>query len=183
MKKYICLFVCLFFYACLVQAQDTIKEVDLKKQDVLLFEVSKNDIKLLYRELYSKNNFIIGSQEWIELIGRSYFNRRYFLIQNEDTMNIKCYCGQEWNLYFKNLDFKKGNYELTFTYPNLVYSVNFISGSEINTPKEIQNILFKNAYPWWEYGNRDFRDMYFKDLKFIKIDLSDTANVKLEKVE
>ena len=100
----------------------------------------------------------------------------YSFIKQRDTMNISCRCGQERNYYFKNLGFKKGNYELKFNIPK-----ESTIGSKIETAEEVQNIMFKNTYLSDE--NSTQKDKYFKDLKFIEIDLNDTINVKLTEIK
>ncbi|MBF7092542.1 hypothetical protein IUY40_13475 [Flavobacterium sp. ALJ2] len=90
-------------------------------------------------------------------------------------MNIN-YFGQGENLYLKRVPFKKGNYELSFKIPK-----EKISGKKIKTPKEVQDILFRNAYV--SPKKPVFQDVYFRDLEFYEIDLKDTRNVKLERVE
>jgi hypothetical protein len=121
--------------------------------------------------------------------GYEYGIKIHTFVKKKDTMNIKCYCGQEYNLYIKNLEFKKGNYELNFDYGRKYNQQtkkyerveNIVSGSQIKTPKEIQNILFKNIYVPRDKATR--QDFLFKDIKFTVIDIKDTLNVKLKEIE
>jgi hypothetical protein len=107
-------------------------------------------------------------------------------------MDIICnHCGSAGtNYYFKNLEFKKGSYELRIEYTKKYNTkekrfekdIKYIFGKEIHTSKEVQNILFKNAN-YEILRNPKYLDLYFKDLKFIEIDLKDTINVKLKKLD
>ena len=92
-------------------------------------------------------------------------------------MHIRCDCGQERNYYFKNFEFKKGYYELKIK----ELSEENILGNQINTPNEGQSILFKNAYV--PPDEPVIRDVYFKNLKFREVDVSNTINIQLKKVE
>ncbi|ELY2018409.1 hypothetical protein SL053_002334 [Flavobacterium psychrophilum] len=105
-------------------------------------------------------------------------------------MNVKCKCGQERNHFLKNLKFQKGNFELSFDSQKRYNEqtkkyesqINYTLGNQIKTSKKIQNILFKNSYVWWEINGKS-KDIYFKDLKFIVIDLKDSINVKIKKID
>lgn len=165
------------------------KVIDIKSTDIIVFNLKNSNIRLPYlRTIYSDSNIVVINKFWA--MPPTNFIKYYKFISNKDTMNVKCFCGQEQNLYFTNLTFKKGKYELDFSFPNKYneknknfdYQINYIFGKEIKSPKEVQKILFKNAYPWWE-SQRHFKDLKFKDLKFIEVDLNDTINVKLKKVE
>ncbi|MFV0531967.1 MAG: hypothetical protein ACK5MD_11105 [Flavobacteriales bacterium] len=172
------------------------KIINAKSKDVLVFNFKKENVILtkfyakVYnqdgtyktavessenREVNSKGNFSIITQDW-QALGNHYYQKKYSFVLEKDTMNISCKCGQERNYYFKNLEFKKGNYELKFEIPN-----NRIKGSEIETSKEVQKILFKNAYVPNETPTQ--QDKYFKDLLFFQVNLEDTINVKLTKIE
>ncbi len=181
------------------------KVVNLKSKDVLVFNFKTDDVRLakFYAKVYNqdgtyketiesseneeisnKENLVI-TQEW-KPMGYGYYQKKYSFILDKDTMNISCKCGQFQNYYFKNLDFKKGNYELKFDFIEKYDEetkkhkpqIKYILGNEITTSKEVQNILFKNTYE-----NSAQQDKYFRDLKFIEIDLRDTLNTKLIKIE
>jgi hypothetical protein len=153
--------------------------IDLESKDIIIFNFKDDTVGFSnnkYNESIIINCNVVITQNWSGY-GSHYFKKEYNIVKQQDTMNIKCFCGQERNYYFKNIEFKKGIYELEFKISD--YNIN---GTQIIAQKEQQNILFKNAYPWGESGDRDFRDTYFKDLRFIEIDLADTVNVKLKKV-
>lgn len=173
------------------------KIIECKKKDLLIFEFEKNNTtknnKLILKDngknimVYNKNNFILATQLWLGY-GSGHFDKKYSFIVNKDTMNIECECGQERNYYFKNLDFKKGNYELKFEFPKKYNAdkkkyeneTKYILGSKINMNNEMLNVLFKETY----VPNKKpiFQNVYFKDLKFTEIDINDSINVKLKKI-
>ncbi len=186
MKNIIYLFIYLLTSSC--NAQNIV--IDVAKKDVVLFNFSKKNISLS-KDIasYRTENFSIAINNRY-LIGSRYGKFNYTLIKSEkDTMNIKCYCGQEANIYIKNLKFKKGNYNLSFNFPRIYNEKTkkyekdkiLILGKEIKTTKETQNIVFKNAV-YTPLEKKIFKDVYFKNLKFIVIDLKDTTNVKLEQI-
>lgn len=131
---------------------------------------------------------MILTQNWTGY-GSHYFDKKYSFVQAKDTMNIKCKCAQEQNLIFENFKFQKGNFELIYDFQKKYNDsikkyepkIRYVYGYQIKVSKSVQNILFKNAYPWSEEKN-NFKNLYFKDLKFIEIDLKDSTNVKLEKL-
>ena len=192
MKKIILYLILGLFTTCKAQV-----EVNSKQRDILVFQTLTDNVKyesipvkeyipdkkkyLKFKrnsniEVYNKEKLIVISQSWSSY-GSNHFNKYYSFIKDKDTMNITCECGQESNHYFKNLKFKKGNYELSFQ-----LNKEKILGKQIKTPKEVQDILFKNSYIWWDVKG-EFKNLYFKDLKFIEIDLKDTINVKLKLIE
>ena len=60
----------------------------------------------------------------------------------------------------------------------------FVKGSQIESPKEVQHILFNNAFiDATANPETTFKNTYFKDLEFIEVDLADTMNVRLKKNE
>lgn len=155
------------------------KIIDLKSKDILVFNLYNDSIHFINSNYNQNTNLsnhnIMITQNWSGY-GSHYFNKEYIFYKDKDTMNIKCFCGQERNYYFKNLGFKKGNYELKFKMPK-----KSTIGSKIETAKEVQDIIFKNTYVSDE--NPTQKDKYFKDLKFIEIDLNDTINVKLTEIK
>lgn len=173
-KVFVCLFVCLFSQSC--QSQKHI--FDIKNYDIMLFKLNNDEVlfaKKYTEALVTKNNFYLTTSRW-KLLGGPYGSYYILLNSKNDTMNLKCYCGQEENLFLKNLPFKKGNYELSFKRSNEKKL-----GKEIKMPKEVQNILFKNAYV--SPKKPVYQDVYFRDMEFYEIDLKDTTNVKLERIE
>ena len=195
----------LFTFSC--KAQD--KVIETKSKDVLIFKFKSDNIQLAKfyskvhnednsykktiessenKEIYNNSNIIIITQEW-QGYGSHYFDKEYSFVLAKDTMNIKCKCGQNKKYFFKNLEFKKGNYELIFEYPKkyndstkkIESLIIYVKGKQIRTPKKGQDILFKNTYV--SHINSTLQDTYFKDLKFIEIDLKDTINVKLKLIE
>ncbi|MDN3674489.1 hypothetical protein QWY99_15720 [Flavobacterium branchiarum] len=181
-----------FFFSC--KAQKRI--IETKSKDVILFNIEKSFFSILNnkynQKVYGGNDFLIFTQNWSAL-GYNYFNKEYSFTQAQDTMNIKCNCGQERNYFFKNLEFKKGNYELRIDFPQRYNDsekkyepqIKYILGKQIRVPKEVQQILFQNFYIRWNDVDNPIKskDLYFKDLYFIEIDLKDSTSVKLKKIE
>lgn len=194
MKNFICLFFCLFIIqSCNAQKNYT---VDIKRKNLLVFNVLNDDMKLSLREsVYSRNKTIITSTIWAnEDMGTGFFMRKFIFIQQNDTMNLICnYCGRGGhNYYFKNLKFQKGDYEINYNYSKKYNEkekryendIKYVLGKQIKIPKEVQDVLLTNAFIEFT-GNptTSSKDTYFKDLKFIEVDLFDTINVKLERIE
>ncbi|MDN3674487.1 hypothetical protein QWY99_15710 [Flavobacterium branchiarum] len=193
MKKItLTLFITLILFSC--KAQKRI--IETKSKDVILFNIENSFFSILNNKynqnVYSGNDFLIFTQNWTAL-GYNYFNKEYLLIRAEDTMNIKCNCGQERNFFFKNLEFQKGNFELIIDYSDRYNNSTkkyenrekYILGKQIRVLKEVQQILFQNTYSrWYDIDNPiKSKDLYFKDLKFVEIDLKDSTSVKLKKIE
>lgn len=184
MKNIIYLFAYLLTSSC--STQNTI--IDATKKDIVLFNFSENNISLPQGIYNSENYSVVINDRY--LVGSRYGKYNYTLIKNKkDTMNIKCYCGQEENIYFKNLKFTKGNYELSFDFPKKYNSQTkkyerkktYTFGKHIKTKKETQKILFKNA-DYKQLRNPKYKNLYFKSLKFIELDINDTVNVNLKKI-
>ncbi|ELY2018411.1 hypothetical protein SL053_002336 [Flavobacterium psychrophilum] len=177
MKK----FIYLFIYSLLIQScKSQVIISDLERKNIIVFDFIRNDSRLIgEKSIYSKDELIINSSIWSgEDMGVGNFKREYYFVKNKDTMSMICgSCGKAGNYYyFKNIEFQKGNYEF-----KIENRKNRILGKQIKTSREVQNILFRNAYPWWK-KNDDFKDMYFKDLQFFQFDIKDTINVKLKKL-
>lgn len=174
MRNIFSLLICLFVQSC--QSQKVY--FDIKSYDIILFELMNNETiipKKFTKSLLVENDFHVTSSQW-RALGGSYGNNYVLLNSSRDTMNIKCFCRQENNLFFKNITFRKGNYELSFKKPN-----EKIKGKEIKTSMQMQNIIFKNAYS--SLREPVFQDKYFQDLEFYEINLKDTINVKLKSIE
>lgn len=191
---FVCLFVCVISYCCKSQS----KNVNIREKDILVFNFEINDcikgINPIERisipgkgefniqtnnlyEFYKKNKMIIMFQEWDnDQMSPSRFSKKYSFVRQKDTMTIKSRCGQERNYYFKNLIFQKRNYELSLKETNEKKL-----GKKIKTLKEIQDILFKGAYV--SDKKPIFQDVYFKDIEFYEINLRDTINVRLARIE
>ncbi|MEO8240645.1 MAG: hypothetical protein ABI576_21250 [Flavobacterium sp.] len=182
MKKIFYLLVCLIIYSCKSQ-----NVVNVKSQDIFIFDFEDDNIKSIQNIIFLKDNLIISSKKWGGVdLGYGNFKKQFEFIKNKDTMNLKIK-NQYNNLYLKNIQFKKGNYELDFlpdNYKNRMKILsNYIKGNQIETTKEVQNIFFNNAFIE-STGNpiTSNKNLYFKDLKFIEIDLKDSTNVKVIKV-
>jgi hypothetical protein len=207
MRKIVYIFAIIFFViSC--DAQKTI--VETKSKDILVFGFNHDNVNLINipesfyipdkkiyhtidakynKEVYNKKGLLVLTQNWTGY-GSHYIDKKYSFIQNQDTMSIACKCGQEQNYFFRNLEFQKGKFELSFTFPKkqnvqtnkYESQINYILGNQIKTPQEVQSVLFKNSYIWWETKG-EFKNIFFKDLKFVEIDLKDSINVKLKKIE
>ncbi len=187
-KNFYILIIALFLFSCKAQK----KIIQAESKDVFLFNIENQNFSLLnnkYNEIvYKDNDYLIFTQKW-NGYGSHYFNKEYSFTQLKDTMVIKCKCGQEANYSFKNLKFQKGNYELDFEYP-IAYNesikkyerkIKYVLGKEIKSSKELQNLIFNKTYISSEKTTQ--KDEYFKELKFIEIDLKDTVNVKLKRID
>lgn len=149
--------------------------IDIKYQDILVFAFKKNNsgiIKYIGKiygtsknenleiesnintEVFNTNNNIGIAQRWMGY-GSHYIHKNYTFVQQKDTMSIECRCGEEINYFLKNIAFQKGKFKLEIT-PKKIK----ISGNQIQVPKEVQNLLFKNSY----MPNKKpvFQDAYFK---------------------
>lgn len=197
--------ICFVSISCRAQ-----KIIETDSKDVLVFEWENDDVQLakyytkIYnedntykatvetsanKEVFKDKNINIITQEWKDY-GYSYFDKKYTFIQQKDTMNIYCKCGQFRNYYFRNLEFKKGNFDLNFDFGTQyneqtkryeMIRPSIILGSQIENSKDIQNILFKESYFFEEESSP--KNLYFKDLKFYEINLKDTVRVKLIEIK
>ena len=118
---------------------------------------------------------LVFFQEWLGYGGGD-IDKEYVFYKNKDTMVVRCNCGQAYNAYFKNFKFQKGKFNLKDDSKNKI-----IKGRDISTSKNLQNIIIKNVNPWDGKGN--FLNYKYQDIKFREIDLLDTINVHLKKVE
>lgn len=100
-------------------------------------------------------------------------NKHFHFFNGEKHMKIECKCKMRQNYYLKNVKIKEGNYKLTYNRRAR------IKGEQMKVSDSIQNLLFKNIRVS-ESSNP--KNIYFKNLEFTILDLSDTLNVKLEKV-
>jgi len=141
------------------------------------------------RIAYSVNSSIIYNDANFLLISKikarynydsHYIKKQLSFIKEKDTMNIHCLCGQGSNYYLKDLQFKKGDYFLSFDYER----VKEVKGSQLNASTKLQNILFegyKNISSTSTPRQDVIReDVYFRNLIFKIIDFSNTTSVKLE---
>jgi hypothetical protein len=118
---------------------------------------------------YNKNFFLIEKND----LFYSRFKKFFFFINGNDTMAVYTYLSPNSNYYIKDLEFKKGSYFLKI---NDYRELRWITGSDSKTPKKLHNILFK------DYRNahwNEVKEIYFRDLNFTSIDLTDTSNIQL----
>lgn len=165
----------LTMFSC--KAQDNI--INMKSKDFHIFYFLDKNVHLLnaddVSEIYNSDGLICLTQEWAPY-GSRYIKKKYSFVQDVDTMNITCYCGQERNYFFNKIRFEKGDYELNLDYD---YSKREIIGSDIrreNTP----HLFLKNVYTPKEKNTQ--QDISLEKVKFIKIDLNDTQNTQLIKL-
>lgn len=187
MKKVTFLLIYLSVFSCKSQAIDI---VNSKNKDVIAFFVNQTGEKLKNpKAIYnSRNYFLIQRTRANYNYDRNYHEAYFQFIKDKDTMNIKCYCTQGVNYIFRNLQFKKGTFNVSFDFPKkyneqtkkYVELKNIISGNQIKNTKEIQKVLFTNFYVSPDEPIQ--KDIYFKDLEFIEINLKDSINVKLDKI-
>ena len=185
MKKatYLPILIYLSIYSCKAQ-----NGIDIKKEDIFIFAFKNDKVRSIHNVVYSKNNFIISSQKWSqEDMGYGNFRKHFKFVHNKDTMNVE-FSSQYKNLYFKNIMFKEGYYKLDYLSNNYEKRKKMLStpikGNQIESPKEVQHILFNNAFiDATANPETTFKNTYFKDLEFIDVDASDTINIKLKKIE
>jgi len=170
------LFSSLLLYSCKAQNPYTINS---RNKDIIIFEINTKKIKNKYSDIYVSNYSIeMVNHSENEDMGYSKFKYfKYFsFINKKDTMNIECQCVQKHNYFFKNLDFRRGNYKLNFERKK-----EKLFGRKIVTQKEVQNILFKDIYISDKKLTSQY--VYFKDIEFYEVDFKDTTNVKLDRIE
>ncbi len=173
MKKYI--FISLYVFIFLTcKSQEEV--IDVKRSDVIIFNFKSSNVMLIDNGVNefidTVNQNVIFKQTWLPY-GSLYIDKYYSFIKNTDTMNIHCIFGQEENLYFKNLEFRKGNYEFRIN-----FGENKVTGYDID--KEVQ-IFFKNSYVYTEEP-QIFYDLYFKELKFYEINTEDKNSVQIKRL-
>lgn len=159
--------------SCYSQNRIIFKE---KQSDVFVidnrddFNLSEND----YNKLTIKEGqHLVFFQEW-RGYGGGNFNKEYTFYKGNDTMVVKCFCGQAYNAYIKNFTFKRGTFELK----NNSKGIKIIKGSDIASNSTLQKVVIKNVK--LRSTKSEFVDLEFKDILFEIIDLSDTTNFNLE---
>ena len=181
--KIVWLFAIILMQVCTAQKNiSTEKEhrvIDTKKEtDVVIANITGGRMLPLYlifnNSLEEGNFFIDLSPQSTDLMDLSFSNSKSFsFYEGEKDMEIECKCIENQNYYLKNLKIEEGNYKL-------VYKKGIkIKGSEIKVSDSIQNTLFKNIRA---NIHTKSKNIYFKDLEFVVLDLADTLNVKLKKV-
>ena len=189
--KIVWLFTIILMQACVAQKQTPKKKesnvlnqtnvsrvIDTKDTyDVILADITKGSMFSLY---FGFDSFSEGTHFFdlsLQSLGQLNFdsedNKQFTFFDDGKRMKIKCECGRNKNYYIKNLKVKEGKYELTY---NRTIKT---EGDKINVSDSIQNTLFKNIKP---NIHTKPKNIYFKDLEFVVLDLADTLNVKLKKV-
>lgn len=165
MRKIIFVFFCFAFTSCKAQNQTIL---DLKRNDVIAFsfvETGIRSIKFPYeQEIYNNDRMIILKRKWAN-IGKDYFEKQFVFVKKLDTMKIFCNCGQEKNLYFKDIEFKKGEIEI-----ELPSNLNLKKAKNIFSDKKLNSIKVINGYNSKNKGQKDmFINLFFKELDFLII--------------
>jgi len=151
--------------------------ISAKSSDVIVFDLQEENIYVESdRNSYVEENILITLDGWMMYPPPLF--RYYFFVQNADTMKIKCGRNQEKNYYFKNLVFKSGCYTLMLNFD----TKKSILGNQIETSEHIQNILFQESFVQHEFGLDECKDIYFKDMVFVYVDINDTTAVKLDTI-
>ena len=166
MKKIVLILLCCIFTSCGAQNKEFF---DLKRKDVIAFNFSENDIKLLEsiydQEIYNHNGIIVFKRNWVN-IGKDYFEKQFVFVKQLDTMKISCNCGQGKNLYFKNIKFKKKAIKI-----ELPSNLNLEKAGNTFLDKELNNIEVINSYNSKNKGQKDtFVNSPFKELNFLIVD-------------
>ena len=188
--KTLLLFITILIQACTAQKQipkktesnilnqtNAGRAIDTKDTyDVILADIKKGSILSIPFGLdvfNEKTHFFDLSLQSIPSRGILLTDKNFHFYNEKDDMKIKCKCRKNKNYYIKNLKVKEGKYTLTYN------KTIKIKGDKINVSDSIQNTLFKNMRL---NQFKDLEDIYFKDLEFVVLDLADTLNVKLKKV-
>lgn len=179
MKKYILfLFVNLFYLSG--HTQDIkLDTIDVDRQDILVFNFIEPDIlfpDITYetKEIYRDRNIIGLRNRWLGGYGASYINKRFRFTQDSDTMIVVINCSQENNFYFKNMEFKKGNYKIWIADK---YDLKTLTkGASISSNIYLNNLFLKNVYRNYNKNS----GQYFKLLDFYVIDMQNEGKVKWE---
>jgi hypothetical protein len=146
----------------------------LGKYDYCLFSLKNKDVTALYKLSFYKENFFLFTRS--RIIDHSNLDNKdgFFFVKENDTMLIHTYLPHENNYYIKGLEFKKGSYFLKF---NNRIELEEINGLDIEALECLQNVVLE------DYKHKDRYDVFFKDLKFTVIDLTDTLNTQLEPIK
>lgn len=147
------------------------------------FKNKETRINPLYRDLFTNKNICLlympyGAYPWEDF----YAKKKFSFIQENDTMTVCIFLYPYCNYYLKDLEFKKGTYFLNIRQYDYT-ELEKLRGCNIETPEYLQNILFKDYNEDVYNPSIKRQDTYFKDLKFIVIDFTDTLNVKLEPID
>lgn len=138
---------------------------------------------------HNKNLLVLSKRNAHYNYDPGFFKKEFYFIKKKDTMIVFCECGPSTNYYFKEIDFRKGSYIIksdsshyNIHIPNIFQEV---KGADIKAHKKVQKILFKeylllSRNPGLNKKELIRKDVFFEDLKFNVIDLSDTVDVKLE---
>ncbi len=168
MKKYILISLYVFiFLAC--KSQEEV--IEYENDNLIIFDISCSSIKFIDKNDYSifllkhKNLIFIKDFKHSDIpypTGLSFTN-------GKDTMNIILNYGNWGNVFVKNLEFKKGYYEINRLKKSKLRKLN-----KDEIPK--QKIVSKNVFI---SGEDKRRDIELKDLLFSELDLKDTVNVEI----
>ena len=190
--KIVWLFAIILMQACVAQKQTPKKkgyssklkhtergmEIDISNAyDVIVADITKGSMFSIPFGLggFSEGtHFFDLSPQSTDLRNLRFSTYKDFNFYNgEKDMEIECKCRENQNYYLKNLKIEDGNYKLTYKKGIK------IKGSEIKVSDSIQNTLFKNIRA---NIHTKSKNIYFKDLEFVVLDLADTLNVKLKKI-
>jgi len=179
-NKIVWLFIVILLNACTVQKKVLKKKAKLidteNRLDVIVADLVSGSMFSLHfglEGLSEGTHFFDLSPQSTSLMDLELKNTKKFsFFDGEKNMEIECKCDMNHNYFIKNLKIKEGNYVL-----NLKKRTK-IKGDKIKVSDSLQNILFKNIQP--RIG-APVENIYFKDLEFTILDLSDTLSVKLLK--
>lgn len=174
------LFILLLVKSSLSQCK--IKEFDQNNKDLVVIKFinyegdSIKQIKYGFSAdlIYSDGHFFIFSD--IRKLPGSELHKNFSFYKGVDTMIISVKCGHDINFFIKDMPFEKGIYNINI----LDYNFKLLKGDAIITNKYLKEILFINSY-YFNYDRKrsSFKNLFWKDLEFYKIDLKDTSNVEL----
>lgn len=153
--------------------------IDVDRQDILVFNFIEHDISLVEFAygticIYKDKNMIGLRNRW-RGYGSSYIDKKFMFTQGCDTMRVAINCGQNCNFYFRNMEFRKGDFNIRIADkydPNTL-----IKGEDISCDIYLNNLFLKNAY-------RDYQikeDRYFKYIDFYEINMQDDKKIEWKK--
>lgn len=149
---------------------------DVKRTDIYVVKTKDRKTKVLFADTYydRKHNTYIQFRKRAS-IDYPKIRKEIMLIKNKDTMLIMSLCHEEYNYYFKDIEFKKGSYFI-----DARNHKKEISGGDIKTTKEVQNMFLKNTLTHDPQKGYEYKNLFFNHLTFNVVDFLDIINAKLE---
>jgi len=147
-KVIICLFIICFAQSCKSQ---NIKK-SLNEKDVRVFKFIDKNVFVNSEYIHDGGKFILNQEKNIIPLPKV-----YTFYKKKDTMEIKCFCNYENNIYIDSIKFSKGKFE-----------INIIKFLRKSTPQKLDKVLIS--------GLNKYKDLYFYQINF-----NDTTNIYVKK--